>query len=332
MNKAKLLRQKLRAKKAEEEKNKPPEKQPEEKPEEKPEETKLKSKPALKPSSLKPSALKPSALNNRNFDSDSNSDSDSPKKKEPEKEPEKEEEEKEEKKIDPLDFFNTKREEKEPSENNEELNELLDMIEGDDKKEKEKEKKKEESDSNSEANSSDDSDDDNNAEQRLLRQKAVQAKLFANKNNRVSPVNDIFKPKRISEEVTKEQIIEKFGADFDKAVELPELNEQKKQIMLKKMRKTINKMSSQRIQKHMDAELRHIIEEKIDDLKRIKGANYNKIENKVQELILSLKQPDFYFADDEDVTQISDVQEKMDIRPRTDIDFEFFMKQTPKTN
>ena len=37
-------------------------------------------------------------------------------------------------------------------------------------------------------------------------------------------------------------------------------------------------------------------------------------------------------ADDEDVTQISDVQEKMDIKPRTDIDFEFYMKQTPKTN
>ena len=45
-----------------------------------------------------------------------------------------------------------------------------------------------------------------------------------------------------------------------------------------------------------------------------------------------MKQPDFYFNDDEDVTQISDVQEKMDIKPRTDIDFEFFMKQTPKTN
>mgnify|MGYP007056206756 FL=1 len=329
MNRAQLLRQKLRAKKAEEEKNKPPEQQPEEKPDEekfKPKSVVIPS--ALKPSALKPSALKPSALNNRNSDSDSNSgsDSDSPK-----KEQEKEEE-KEEKKVDPLDFFNTKQEEKEPSEHNEELNELLDLIEGDDKK-KENEKKKEESDdSNSESNSSSDSDEDNNAEQRLLRQQAAQAKLFANKNNRVSPVNDIFKPKKISEEVTKEQIIEKFGADFDKAVELPEINEQKKQIMLKKMRKTINKMSSQRIQKHMDAELRHIIEEKIDDLKKIKGANYNKIENKVQELILSLKQPDFYFADDEDVTQISDVQEKMDIKPRTDIDFEFFMKQTPKTN
>ena len=98
------------------------------------------------------------------------------------------------------------------------------------------------------------------------------------------------------------------------------------------MRKTINKMSSQRIQKHMDAELRHIIEEKIEDLKKIKGANYNKIESKVQELILSLKQPDFYFADDEDVTQISDVQEKMDIKPRTDINFKFIKKQKQNTN
>jgi len=204
------------------------------------------------------------------------------------------------------------------------------MIEGDDKKESEKKEIKKDS-SNSESNSSSESEsDDNKEEQRLLNKQKAQAKLFANKNNRVSPTNNLFKPKKISQELTKEQIIEKFGADFDKAVELPELNEQKKQIMLKKMRKTINKMSSQRIQKHMDAELRHLIEEKIEDLKKIKGNNYKDIEGKVQELILSLKQPDFYFADDEDVQQISDVQEKIDIKPRTDIDFEFFMKQTPK--
>ncbi len=240
--------------------------------------------------------------------------------------------EKEEKKIDPLDFFKEENKKEEPPEVNEELNELLEMIEGDDKKESEKKEIKKDS-SNSESKSSSESEsDDNKEEQRLLNKQKAQAKLFANKNNRVSPTNNLFKPKKISQELTKEQIIEKFGADFDKAVELPELNEQKKQIMLKKMRKTINKMSSQRIQKHMDAELRHLIEEKIEDLKKVKGANYNKIESKVQELILSLKQPDFYFNDDEDVTQISDVQEKMDIKPRTDIDFEFFMKQTPKTN
>jgi hypothetical protein len=238
--------------------------------------------------------------------------------------------EKEEKKIDPLDFFKEENKKEEPPEVNEELNELLEMIEGDDKKESEKKEIKKDS-SNSESNSSSESEsDDNKEEQRLLNKQKAQAKLFANKNNRVSPTNNLFKPKKISQELTKEQIIEKFGADFDKAVELPELNEQKKQIMLKKMRKTINKMSSQRIQKHMDAELRHLIEEKIEDLKKIKGNNYKDIEGKVQELILSLKQPDFYFADDEDVQQISDVQEKIDIKPRTDIDFEFFMKQTPK--
>ena len=238
--------------------------------------------------------------------------------------------EKEEKKIDPLDFFKEENKKEEPPEVNEELNELLEMIERDDKKESEKKEIKKDS-SNSESNSSSESEsDDNKEEQRLLNKQKAQAKLFANKNNRVSPTNNLFKPKKISQELTKEQIIEKFGADFDKAVELPELNEQKKQIMLKKMRKTINKMSSQRIQKHMDAELRHLIEEKIEDLKKIKGNNYKDIEGKVQELILSLKQPDFYFADDEDVQQISDVQEKIDIKPRTDIDFEFFMKQTPK--
>ena len=306
LSKAKLLRQKLREQKVQKEKE-------EEKPqEEKPEEKKPETKPPLKPSALKPSALKPSALKQEE-------------KPVIQKKPE-------EKKIDPLDFFNMSQKKEDPPEANEELNALLNMIEGDDKKEEEEKKKKNESNSDSNSNSSSDSDNDNNEQQRLLNKQQAQAKLFANRNNRISPVNEIFKPKKISEEVTKEQIIEKFGADFDKAVELPELNEQKKQIMLKKMRKTINKMSSQRIQKHMDAELRHIIEEKIENLKKIKGANYSKIEAKVQELILSLKQPDFYFADDEDVTQISDVQEKMDIKPRTDIDFEFYMKQTSKTN
>ena len=296
ISKAKLLRQKLREQKAQKDKEEGIENKEEEKKKEE------ENKTPLKPSSIKEEI-----------------------KKEPKKE---------EKKIDPLEFFNQENKIEEKQEVNEELNELLNMIEGDDKKESEKkENKKEKESSDSDSNSSSESDsDDNKEQQRLLNKQKAQAKLFANKNNRVSPTNNLFRPKKISEELTKEQIIEKFGADFDKAVELPELNEQKKQIMLKKMRKTINKMSSQRIQKHMDAELRHLIEEKIEDLKKIKGNNYKDIEGKVQELILSLKQPDFYFADDEDVQQISDVQEKMDIKPRTDIDFEFFMKQTPKTN
>ena len=299
--KAKLLRQKLREQKAQKDKEEGKDEEANN------QEEKKEEKPASRPP-LKPSALKPSEIGKR------------------EESPVKNEEK--EKKIDPLDFFKTEHKDEEPEEVNEELNELLNMIEGNDnKKEEEENKKEKENSSDSESSSS---DEGNKEEQRLLNKQNAQAKLFANRNNRVTPENNLFKPKKVAEELTKEQIIEKFGADFDKAVELPELNEQKKQIMLKKMRKTINKMSSQRIQKHMDAELRHIIEEKIEDLKKIKGANYNKIENKVQELILSLKQPDFYFGDDEDVTQISDVQEKMDIKPRTDIDFEFFMKQTPK--
>ena len=193
--------------------------------------------------------------------------------------------------------------------------------------------KEEEVDDNS--NSSSESDDDGiTEEQRLMNRKLAQQKLFSNKENRVVPTNSLFKPtkNKISEDMTKEVIMEKFGDDFDGAVELPELNEQKKQIMLKKMRKTINKLSSLRIRKNMDPEIGHIIEDKIEDLKKEKGANYYKIEGKVQELILSLKQPDFYFADDEDVHQITDNQEPYDIKPRTDIDFAFFMKQTPKTN
>ena len=110
-------------------------------------------------------------------------------------------------------------------------------------------------------------------EQRLKNKQLAQQKLFSNRDNRVTPTNNLFKPtkNKISEDMTKEVIMEKFGDDFDGAVELPELNEQKKQIMLKKMRKTINKLSSLRIQKHMDSELRHMIEDKIEDLKKIKA-------------------------------------------------------------
>ena len=240
-------------------------------------------------------------------------------------------EEKKEELIDPLNFFNQEHHEIKPLTGDKELNALLGIIEEDDKKveEKKKEDKNEE-----ESGSSSESDDDGiTEEQRLINKKLAQQKLFSNRENRVSPTNNLFKPKPIiSENMTKETIMEKFGDDFDGAVELPELNEQKKQIMLKKMRKTINKLSSLRIQKHMDSELKHMIDDRIEDLKKIKGVDYAKIEGKVQELILSLKQPDFYFADDEDVHQITDVQEPYDIKPKTDIDFAFFMKQTPKTN
>ena len=164
-------------------------------------------------------------------------------------------------------------------------------------------------------------------QQKLQNRLKNQQKLFSNSNNRVNP-SSLFKPKKKPENLTKEIIMEKCGDDYDGAVELPELNEQKKQIMLKKMRKTINKMSSLRIQKHMDSELRQMIEEKIEELKKIKGANYSKIASTVEELILSLKQPDYYFGDDEDVHQISDVQEPYNIEPRKDIDFAFLMKQT----
>ena len=241
------------------------------------------------------------------------------------------EEKKKEEEIDPLNFFNVEHHEIKPITGDKELNELLGIIEVVDKKEEENKKKEEEEKSS--GSSSESEEGGITEEQRLINKKMAQEKLFQKKENRVVPTNNLFKPKnKISENITKEVIMEKFGDDFDGAVELPELNEQKKQIMLKKMRKTINKLSSLRIQKHMDSELRHMIEDKIEDLKKIKGANYSKIEGTVQELILSLKQPDFYFADDEDVHQITDAQEPYDIKPKTDIDFAFFMKQTPKTN
>lgn len=271
--------------------------------------------------------LKPSGLNNSNQNNP----------------PVKKEEKKKEEEIDPLNFFNVEHNEVKTTTGDKELNELLGLIEEDDKKEAEKKnndkkkKKKDDDDDDDDlfgSGSSSESDEGINEEQRLLNLQKAQQNLFSHKdNNRMAKLEN-YKPikNKISEDLTKEAIMEKFGDDFDGAVELPELNEQKKQIMLKKMRKTINKLSSLRIQKHMDSELRHMIEDKIEDLKKIKGVNYSKIEGTVQELILSLKQPDFYFADDEDVQQITDVQEPYDIKPKTDIDFALFMKQTPKTN
>ena len=230
--------------------------------------------------------------------------------------------------IDPLNFFNQEREEIKPINPNEQsINALLGIVD-DTKKETEKEKEKEEEE---DSDSSDDDDTTNVEQQRLQNRLKNQQKLFSNANNRVNPSN-LFKPKKKPENLTKEIIMEKFGDDFDGAVELPELNEQKKQIMLKKMRKTINKMSSLRIQKHMDSELRQMIEEKIEELKKLKGVNYSKIASTVEELILSLKQPDYYFGDDEDVHQITDVQEPYNVEPRKDIDFAFLMKQTDTSN
>ena len=303
-SRAKLLRKKLKEQRDASKPKEEPKKEGENSPPQTTDPSTSKPKPFLKPSDLKKNA-----------------------KANPE--PAKVEEKKKEEEIDPLNFFNVEHHEIKPTTGDKELNELLGIIEEVDKKEKET--KKEESE---EGSSEESEEDDDQVQKRLMNKQLAQQKLFSNKNNRVVPTNNLFKDKKniISENMTKEVIMEKFGDDFDGAVELPELNEQKKQIMLKKMRKTINKLSSLRIQKHMDSELRHMIEDKIEDLKKIKGVNYSKIEGTVQELILSLKQPDYYFADDEDVQQITDNQEPYDIKPKTDIDFAFFMKQTPKTN
>ena len=127
----------------------------------------------------------------------------------------------EEKKEDPLNFFNEEHNKEEKDKKNEVLNEVLKMIEGDDKKEEEKKKEKKSSDS--ESNSSSESVEENLEEQRLLNMKKTQDKLFANKNNRVIPVNDLFKQKRNSEEIPKDKILEKFNINREE--ELPELNE-----------------------------------------------------------------------------------------------------------
>lgn len=225
---------------------------------------------------------------------------------------------------DPLNFFNKEHiHVKAINPNDKAMDELLGI------KVKDKEEiKKQFEEPNSEEEEKDEEERNRKEEIRLQNKQQAQLKLFSNNNfNNENKTEQKKKPE--AEKLTKETVMEKFGDDFDAAVELPELNEQKKRILVEKMRKTINKMSSLRIQKHMDSELRQMIEAKIEELKKIKGANYNKIANTVEELILSLKQPDYYFADDEDVHQISDVQEPYNIEPRKDIDFAFLMKQTP---
>ena len=244
--------------------------------------------------------------------------------------------EKKKEEIDPLNFFSV---ENHIVTGNKELNELLDIIEVVNNKEENNKEENNKNDNKTNENkkkedswSSSDSDNDSiTEEQRLMNKKLAVQNLFKKKENCFPEKNEFTSKKnKISENLTKEEIMEKFKNDFDGDVELPELNEQKKQIMLKKMKKAINKFSSLNIKKHMNSELREIIEDKIEHLKKLKGNNYSKIEDTIQELILSLKQPNSFFSNDENIQQIIDEQEPYDIKPKTNIDFAFFMKQEPK--
>ena len=189
--------------------------------------------------------------------------------------------------------------------------------------------------SNSDSSSSSDSDDDSFQEgeqQRLMNKKFAQEKLFK-KNNQI-PGGNIFITKKKEQELSTEDILQKLFLDFDKTSELLELNEKKKQIMLKKMRRTLHRLSNLRIRNvnPQEEEKRNLINKKIEELKKLTGNNYEKIKKNVENIVLELKMPDFYFADDDDVNIIYEKKKISDnginyIKPILDIDFSSFMRQ-----
>ena len=185
------------------------------------------------------------------------------------------------------------------------------------------------SDSNS--SSSSDSDDDSlqdGEQQRLMNIKFAQEKLFQ-KNNKI-PKDNIFNTKKKESLLNTEELLQKLFLDFDKTSELLELNEKKKQIMLKKMRRTLRRLSNLRIRNvnPQEEEKRNLINKKIEELKRLTGKYYEKNKKNVEILVLELKLPDFYFADDDDVKIIYEKKKisDNDIKPIMDIDFSSFMK------
>ena len=189
--------------------------------------------------------------------------------------------------------------------------------------------------SNSDSSSSSDSEDDSFQEgeqQRLMNKKFAQEKLFK-KNNQI-PRGNIFITKKKEQELSTEDILQKLFLDFDKTSELLELNEKKKQIMLKKMRRTLHRLSNLRIRNvnPQEEEKRNLINKKIEELKKLTGNNYEKIKKNVENIVLELKMPDFYFADDDDVNIIYEKKKISDnginyIKPILDIDFSSFMRQ-----
>ena len=190
-------------------------------------------------------------------------------------------------------------------------------------------KNKKKNDSDFSSSSSSDDDFDRREEQRLLNMKNAQENLFKKAN--FIPKNNFLAAKKKEPEITQEDILEKLFLDFDKTSELLELNEKKKQIMLKKMRRTLHRLSNLRININpVEEEKRKIIKKKIEEIQNLSGDNYNdKIKGNVEAILLNLKLPDYYFKDDEDIEIISDKDQKNDlgIKPVLDIDFISFMRQ-----
>ena len=90
------------------------------------------------------------------------------------------------------------------------------------------------SDSDCDSSSSSDDDLEKNEMQRLINMKNAQQNLF--KKNKTTPKETVCPINKKQSELTPEDILKKLFLDFDKTSELLELNEKKKQIMLKKMR------------------------------------------------------------------------------------------------
>ena len=185
------------------------------------------------------------------------------------------------------------------------------------------------SDSDWDSSSSSDDDFEKSEMQRLINIKNAQQNLF--KKNRSKPKEAISSTNKKQNELTQEDILKKLFLDFDKTSELLELNEKKKQIMLKKMRKTLHRLSNLRLRNINPEEeaKRNLINKKIEELKKVTGDNYNSIKQNVDKIILGLRMPDYYFCDDEDVGIISekDINNKNNIKPILDIDFSSFMRQ-----
>ena len=184
-------------------------------------------------------------------------------------------------------------------------------------------------DSDSDSSSSNEEEFEKSQLQRLINIKNAQQNLF--KKNKTTPKKTISPSNKNQIELTKEDILQKLFLDFDNTSELLELNEKKKQIMLKKMRKTLRRLSNLRLRNvnPEEEEKRNLINKKIEELKQITGDNYKKIKQNVDKIILDLRMPDYFLCDDEDVEIISEktINIKSNIKPILDIDFSSFIRQ-----
>ena len=183
-------------------------------------------------------------------------------------------------------------------------------------------------DTDSDSSSSNEEEFEKDQMQRLINIKNAQQNLF--KKNKTAPKETISPSNKNQIELTKEDILQKLFLDFDNTSELLELNEKKKQIMLKKMRKTLRRLSNLRLRNvnPEEDEKRNLINKKIEELKKITGDNYKNIKQNVDKIILDLRMPDYYFCDDEDVEIISErtINIKSNIKPIFDIDFSSFIR------